>query len=441
MTTNGSSNLAFGGYRTRGYGSEFGTPDLRLTQVGRGTPGGEYLRRFWHPVAYEREVLDVPLRVRILGEDLVLFRDRSERIGLLFLNCCHRGASLEFGLIEQHGLRCCYHGRVFDVDGRQLEIPGEPASEQIKRSFAQGAYPTHLFGGMIFAYMGPPEATPPFPRYDIFDVPGMRLVPGSRLPFACNWVTIKDNAMDPAHTGILHAIPAPGQPFSPLFGTFPAMFFGETPVGLAWLAARRSGNDVWVRTMDFLMPNQHVLTSITGDGWDDPTYSPPWISIWTTPVDDENSINFVLNYIVENDRTTDDERRHQVNFGQQPDRPFSERQRVPGDYDVMVSQGAIAVHATERLARNDVGLGLFRKALRIGIDAVERGEDPPFLSREREVRETYVNNQKVALPKNVDGADEPLLLQSICKQLFDQALQLPPQRARMKRAKVERAAG
>jgi nitrite reductase/ring-hydroxylating ferredoxin subunit len=429
MASDGSSKLAFAGYRTRGYGPDFDTPDLRLTQVGRGTPGGEYLRRFWHPVAYVRELSDVPIRLRILGEELVLFRDRSGSIGLLFLNCCHRGASLEFGIIEQHGIRCCYHGRIFAVDGRQLEIPGEPASEQIKRSFAQGAYQTHVFGGMIFAYMGPPEQTPPFPRYDIFDVPGTRLVPGSRLPFACNWVQIKDNAMDPAHTGILHAIPAPGQPFSPIFGTFPTMYFAETPVGLAWLAARRTGEDVLVRTMDLLMPNQHVLTSITGEGWSDPTYAPPWISIWTTPVDDENSINFVLNYGPQDERTTDEERRQQVNFGQQPDRPYAERQRVPGDYDVMVSQGAVAVHATEKLAKNDIGLGLFRKALRRGIDAVERGDDPPYLSRtEGEVRETYVNNQKIRLREG-DGADESQQLQSVCKEVWEQALRLPPQRA------------
>jgi hypothetical protein len=207
------------------------------------------------------------------------------------------------------------------------------------------------------------------------------------------------------------------------------MYFAETPVGLAWLAARRTGEDVLVRTMDLLMPNQHVLTSITGEGWSDPTYAPPWISIWTTPVDDENSINFVLNYVPQDERTTDEERRQQVNFGQQPDRPYAERQRVPGDYDVMVSQGAVAVHATEKLAKNDIGLGLFRKALRRGIDAVERGDDPPYLSRtEGEVRETYVNNQKIRLREG-DGADESQQLQSVCKEVWEQALRLPPQRA------------
>lgn len=180
------AGLSFNGYGRRPYDPDSGTADAYLTQVGRGTPGGEYLRRFWHPVAYEHEVGDVPLRVRILGEDLVLFRDKGNRIGLLHLHCCHRGASLEFGMLENRGIRCCYHGRVFDIDGTMLEVPGERAADHMRRSMSQGAYPTHFFGGLIFAYMGPPDKQPPFPIYDAFDVPGVKLTPGTRLPFACN---------------------------------------------------------------------------------------------------------------------------------------------------------------------------------------------------------------------------------------------------------------
>jgi len=102
-----------------------------LASVGRGTPGGEYLRRFWHPVAFLDELKDVPLRARILGEDLVVFRDGGGDVGVLHLNCCHRGTSLEFGLIADKGIRCCYHGRVFDTDGSILEMPGELNADRL----------------------------------------------------------------------------------------------------------------------------------------------------------------------------------------------------------------------------------------------------------------------------------------------------------------------
>src|SRR5690348_14073754 len=104
--------------------------DAELTHVGPDTPCGEYLRRFWLPVA-----------LRILGEDLVLFRDKGGRVGLLERHCCHRGTSLEYGIVEARGLRCCYHGWKFDVDGTILETPGEPADSKIKEKTFQGAYP------------------------------------------------------------------------------------------------------------------------------------------------------------------------------------------------------------------------------------------------------------------------------------------------------------
>lgn len=115
-----TSHLAYSGYRARLAGES----DVEITQTGRGTPGGEYLRRFWQPVAYLREIEALPLRARILGEDLVVFQDRSGAVGVLHLHCQHRGTSLEYCRVEAHGIRCCYHGRVFDVDGTILEMPG-----------------------------------------------------------------------------------------------------------------------------------------------------------------------------------------------------------------------------------------------------------------------------------------------------------------------------
>jgi nitrite reductase/ring-hydroxylating ferredoxin subunit len=172
--------------------------DDYLVRVGRGTPGGEFHRRYWQAVAYEHELGNVPLRVRVLGEDLVVFRDRSGQIGCLLLNCCHRNASLEYGLIEERGLRCCYHGRVFDVDGTMLEIPGEP--DRMKSTITQGAYPVRAWGGIVFAYMGPMDRLPFFPTYDFMTVPGVRIVPGERWDIECNWLQMRENTMDPAHT-------------------------------------------------------------------------------------------------------------------------------------------------------------------------------------------------------------------------------------------------
>jgi phenylpropionate dioxygenase-like ring-hydroxylating dioxygenase large terminal subunit len=146
-------NTPYGAYFAR----EVPPPDDELVRVGPGTPCGEYLRSFWQPVAFARDLRDVPLRIRIMSEDLVTFRDKRGTVGLLQLNCAHRGTSLEYGLISERGIRCCYHGWVYDVDGRILETPGEPASSTLKDRLCQGAYPVHEFAGLIFAYMGPPE--------------------------------------------------------------------------------------------------------------------------------------------------------------------------------------------------------------------------------------------------------------------------------------------
>src|SRR6185295_12390917 len=144
------------------------TEDPELTHVGPGTPCGEYLRRFWQPICFSDDLRDLPLHVTILGEELVAFRDFRGALGLLELHCPHRGTSLEFGLISTRGIRCCYHGWLFDVDGAILETPGEPAHSTLKDRLCHGAYPTHEYNGIMFAYMGPPEEQPPFSMYDSF---------------------------------------------------------------------------------------------------------------------------------------------------------------------------------------------------------------------------------------------------------------------------------
>ena len=180
--------------------------DEELTHVGPGTPCGEYLRRFWQPVALSKELQELPLRVRILGEDLVVFRDKSGQVGCLELHCPHRGTSLEFGLIAEKGIRCCYHAWLMDVDGRILDTPGEPADSTLKDRLCHGAYPTHEYQGMVFAYMGPPEKQPAFPILDTYNQPGCRMVPLMKHFYPCNWLQIQENVMDPAHLEFLHTI-------------------------------------------------------------------------------------------------------------------------------------------------------------------------------------------------------------------------------------------
>jgi len=145
------------------YRSDVPKEDEFLTHSGPGTPLGEYLRRFWQPVAVSRELNDLPVVVKIMGEELVVFRDMSNRVGVLELHCTHRGTSLEYGIISERGIRCCYHGWLMDVDGRILETPGEPPDSTFKDRLFHGAYPTHEFGGVVFAYMGPPDKKPDFP--------------------------------------------------------------------------------------------------------------------------------------------------------------------------------------------------------------------------------------------------------------------------------------
>ncbi len=178
-----------------------GEPDRYLTSVERGTPGGDFHRRFWQPVAYERELGKVPLRVRALGEDLVVFKNLKGDVGCLHLRCCHRNSSLEFGILTGDGIRCCYHGREYAVDGACIDIPGDPNAERIMQQVNQGGYPTEVYSGIVFIYMGPPDAIPVFPILDRFDVPGVRNVPGIRLDVNCNWLQMKENAVDRAPHG------------------------------------------------------------------------------------------------------------------------------------------------------------------------------------------------------------------------------------------------
>ena len=282
-----NKQLPYGGYHQ----TWIGESDAELTRIGPSTPCGEYLRRFWHPVAMTSELGERPKLIRILGEDLVLFRDGSNRIGLVHRNCPHRRASLEFGVAEERGIRCCYHGWLFDIDGTTLEVPGQPAEvqERVCRTVALGAYPVKEYKGLIFAYMGPPELKPPFPIYDTFELPGQELVP-YKAPFHCNWLQVQDAIVDPIHTSFLHSRISREQ-FSEGFGEVGEMKFIERRTGFLAAATRRVGDNVWVRTNELVLPNfTQAGAAFAADGTKPLYYGRTAFVRWVVPVDDVETL-------------------------------------------------------------------------------------------------------------------------------------------------------
>ena len=175
----------------------------RLTSVEAGTPMGTLLRRYWYPIAASAQLDDNPVRgVKLLGESLVLFRDRRGRLGLIEERCPHRRVSLRYGIPEEDGLRCCYHGWMFDGTGRCLEMPAEPPESTYKDRVRTTAYPVEELGGLIFAYLGP-EPAPLLPRWDLLVMDGVwRDIGITTIP--CNWMQCMENSLDPAHTEWLH---------------------------------------------------------------------------------------------------------------------------------------------------------------------------------------------------------------------------------------------
>src|SRR5215208_2393371 len=161
-----------------------------LTRVGPGTPMGELMRQHWQPVLLSSELPErdgPPVRIRLLGEDLVAFRDTDGRVGLVAENCPHRGASLFFGRNEESGLRCVYHGWKFDAHGSCVDMPNEPAESNFKHKVHVQAYETAEWGGIVWAYMGPKDRRPELPQHDWCGVPDDHRYLGKWIQ-ECNWV-------------------------------------------------------------------------------------------------------------------------------------------------------------------------------------------------------------------------------------------------------------
>ena len=414
----------FSGYFHR----EVPEEDTELTHVGPGTPCGEYLRRFWQPVCRSDELGDLPRWVKILGEELVAFRNASGAVGLLELHCPHRGTSLEFGLIDARGIRCCYHGWLFAVDGTILETPGEPADSTLKDKLFHGAYPTHEELGIVFAYLGPPDQLPAFPAYDTFSRPGYRRVAGPIYYYPCNWLQIVENSMDSAHTAFLHTIVS-GAVFTEAFGVLPELEFAETPVGMIYIATRRVGDNIWARMVENILPNLQQVSPVWEDGAREHSFSGPMLSRWVVPVDNTNSMFIELRHVSESDGVTPPwfAHRNAMVPGQLAADSYQEGQRRPGDYEAQVSQRPIAIHGLEHLGATDRGVSMFRNQLRRGIRAVQAGRDPAGLWREHDmIIPTYCNDTVVHMPPATTAALDQQLMRETGRRLADSYLQDPP---------------
>lgn len=367
----------------RAYDHEPGQPDLELTLVGRGTPGGELLRRYWMPVAPVGEVGDTPSLVRVLGEDLVLFRDGNGRPGLLYPRCCHRGTTLYYGRVEDAGLRCSYHGWLFDVEGRCVDQPCEVDGGRNRDRYRQPWYPVVDYHGLLFAYLGPAERQPVFPRYDIFEDfdPGTEeIVVFDRFAFGgpsvapCNWFQTHENAIDPFHVFILHnAISGPQ--FHPDLANWPEITWERTAAGVLSHQYRTLSDGRRLdRVTEVRVPNVRVIAT-------------PTLSVlgrtnnmsWALPIDDTHTRVFAL---VRNPKGAPMQALPSYGPDAKTWEDLTERehQRYPGDYETQVGQGPITLHSEERLAASDRGVSLVRRQFKEQVEIVRAGGDPAGVS-------------------------------------------------------------
>ena len=406
----------FDGYETSTRPAE----DPELTQVCPGTPCGEYWRRFWFPVAMTQEVTDLPLRIRILGEDLVLFRDKSGRYGLLQIHCSHRNTSLEFGLIEERGISCCYHGWHYDIDGTILETPGDPGSG-VKERVRHGAYPVIDYKGLVFAYMGPSAEMPQFPVSEVFNLPGVELVPYS-IDMPCNWLQVAENTQDPMHVVFLHPRERDIH-FGSTWGTLPLIEFHEEDWKMSRTLTRRLGDKIWVSIGETAYPSNSTIGYLWEEGTEEKYFTRAGLTKWTTPHDDTHCMVLGWRYLGEIDVKGLGRRellgKQSVDFlGQTGVAPYAERQRDPNDFEAQVGQGAVSVHAAENLVAHDKGIAMLRRNMREGIRAVQRGKRVPLPAQDGSTLNCYAGHTVLPIPTQ-EGADDDQLVRNVAKAVYD----------------------
>jgi phenylpropionate dioxygenase-like ring-hydroxylating dioxygenase large terminal subunit len=398
--------------------------DVALTHVEAGSPMGELLRRYWQPVALSDELGDLPKRVRILGEDLVVFRTKAGKTGCLTPHCAHRGTSLEFGRIEENGIRCCYHGWLYDTEGRVLEMPCEAPGFCEKMQVEQPGYPTHEFGGLVFLYMGPPEKEPPFPLYDVFaptthDVvlKGMKIWGEYSIGYVkdCNWLQHYENIVDPWHVLILHQSISGAQFEGAMIGGVPRIVFEKTTLGMRYNMHRDLPNgNRFIRHAEAVLPNIFLVPNLHEPGTEPKRKDRCSEMTWCVPIDNEHITAFsIVAWPQENGAPKEDWRpRTDTVLDIRPatiDRPYEERQRRPDDLEAQEGQRAIAVHALENLGMSDMGIVQLRQMLREQLARLAKGEDPINTVRgaaAKQVIETHAWNTILSREEVAQHRDE-----------------------------------
>ena len=354
-----------------------------LTQVGKGTPGGELLRRYWHPVCIARELShEAPTKhFRILGEDLVLFMDKSGNVGLIADRCPHRNASLLYGRVEKRGIACAYHGWLMNCAGDILETPAEQ-NDHIKNTVKARTYPVQKFVGFYWTYMGPLPA-PVLPKYDIFMRRDGRFKITQYPRLGCNWFVSAENSVDSTHLQLLHQEP-PEAKFKPLDST------------------RGYIDDVLAS--DYYATDYGIMKKRTYHGGttdEHPMIFPLWLrtrsAIWMrTPIDDEHTNHWTFDF--KKGAPTDEiQVEYLAPFKDPPDaiHPVAKFDNLPRhgwplseDVVMWETQGVIADRTQEHLGASDKGVALLRKMMFEEIERVQRGEDPLGVFRDERIIDT-----------------------------------------------------
>ena len=346
-----------------------------LTRVGAGTPVGELMRRYWHPIAATVELDENPVKkVRLLGEDLVLYRDRSGNLGLIDEPCPHRRVSLEYGIPEEEGLRCPYHGWLFNHEGKCTEQPAEPWNSTFKDRVTTKAYKAQELSGLVFAYVGPDPA-PLLPRFDLFMWDdSIRQIGVTVLP--CNWLQAMENSLDPLHVEWLHGY----------YMDYVLEREGRAKQEQFLRRHKKIGFD----RFEFGIIKRRLVEGNTEE--DHPwAVGHPIIFPTILRVGSGGSYNFQYRVPM------DDTHTYHVSFTAfRPGIPLPPQESIPlyeipfknadGKYNVDVvlvqdffawdSQGPIAARDKERLGQTDIGVIMLREIVKEQAEKVARGEDP-----------------------------------------------------------------
>lgn len=368
-----------------------------IPRVGRGTPAGTWFRRYWMVVGTTRDLYDIPQAVRVLGEELVLFRDPAGEVGLLGAHCPHRGASLEYGDIEDGGIRCAYHGWLFDIRGRCLAMPAEPKQSNFPGKVKHLSYPVREQGGLLFAYFGPqPESPPPLPKYKaLADEAGQRSLEATRV-YNYNWFNFIENGADPVHFSTLHrADPHDGTWRSWFFNYHEIPYFDavETEYGMK-VISRKPGptaESEYVDEKSFALPSILQIGDTEFTHFKQPQEALSAGShnehfMFVTPNDDYSFTLFTVNHYTGSDSQFFEKlapsRRVEAKAEK---KPYDHRNHSPFRGNVRTED--IACQSTqpllsarkEQLGTSDKGVILIRKIILNAIEAVQNKRRPKGL--------------------------------------------------------------